>query len=420
MYDEVFGLTEAPFQLTPDPQFLFPSPQHARAKAYMESTVVLSDGFVVLTGDIGCGKTTLLESFISELPDDVILAHVAQTQLSPVEFLQAMLVELGFEPFQMGKIELLTELKKFLVEKYAEGKKVLLVVDEAQNLSRKVLEEIRLLSGIEAQKEKVLRVILAGQPELSDKLDSRRLEQLTQRVRLRFHISALAKDETRRYMEHRLNVAGADDRQIFEEETFGRIFRYSGGIPRLVNILCDTAMLCASADENAVIDLETLDAAIEELQWVPYSERILERERALEATDQFEVASVPLAKLDVMYRGKLVGDLDLAAGRIIIGRTPENDLQINSKVVSKHHAQIITDLQQCVLEDLNSTNGVFVKARQVTRHRLNDGDVVRIGEHKLYFRDLRGSDPAPAENENPHLQDAEVAAETEQETEAEV
>ncbi len=274
------------------------------------------------------------------------------------------------------------------------------------------------MSGIEAQKEKVLRVILAGQPELSDKLDSRRLEQLTQRVRLRFHISALSKDETRRYMEHRLNVAGADDRQIFEDETFGRIFRYSGGIPRLVNILCDTAMLCASAEENGVIDLETLDAAIEELHWVPYSERILERERALDATDQFEVASVPLAKLDVMFRGKLVGDVELPAGKIIIGRTPENDLQINSKVVSKHHAQIITDLQQCVLEDLNSTNGVFVKARQVTRHRLNDGDVIRIGEHKLYFRDLRGSEPA--EEENPDLEDAEIAAETEQETEAEV
>ena len=414
MYDEVFGLNEPPFQLTPDPQFLFPSPQHARAKAYMESTVVLSDGFVVLTGDIGCGKTTLLESFISELPDDVILVHVAQTQLTPLEFLQSMLVELGFEPFQMGKIELLTALKKFLVEQYANGKKVLLVVDEAQNLSRKVLEEIRLLSGIEAQKEKVLRVILVGQPELSDKLDSRRLEQLTQRVRLRFHISALSKDETRRYIGHRLNVAGAGDRQIFEDETFGRVFRYSGGIPRLVNILCDTAMLCASADDRGLVDLDTLDAAIEELQWVPYSERISERKRALEATDQFEMGSVPLAKLDVMYRGKLVGDIDLSAGKIIIGRTSENDLQINSKVVSKHHAQIVTDLQQCQLEDLNSTIGVFVKARQVTRHRLNDGDVVRIGEHKLYYRDLRSSELAPAEGGNPRVEAAV------RETEAEV
>lgn len=417
MYDEIFGLNEPPFQLTPDPQFLFASPQHTRAKAYMESTVVLADGFVVLTGDIGCGKTTLLESFIAELPGDVILAHVAQTQLSPVEFLQAMLVELGFEPFDMGKVEMLTQLKQFLVERYSEGKKVLLVVDEAQNLSKKVLEEIRLLSGIEAQKEKVLRVILAGQPELSDKLDSRRLEQLVQRVRLRFHLSALSKREIRNYIEHRLNVAGANDREIFEEETFDRIFRYSGGIPRLVNILCDTALLCASADERRVVDMSVLETAIDELQWVPYSERVLERERALDATDEYQVASVPLAKLDVMFRGKLVGDLELPAGRIVIGRTPENDLQIDSKVVSKHHAQIVSDLQQSQLEDLNSTNGVFVRAKQVESHRLADGDVIRVGEHKLYYRDLRGSELAASDEDSAPVGDDVAATEEELETE---
>jgi len=418
MYDELFGLNEPPFLLTPDPQFLFGSPQHTRAKAYMESTVVLADGFVVLTGDIGCGKTTVLESFISELPDDVILAHVSQTQLSPVEFLQAMLVELGFEPFHMGKIELLTLLKNFLVERYAEGRKILLVVDEAQNLSRKVLEEIRLLAGIEAQKEKVLRIILAGQPELGDKLDSRRLEQLTQRVRLRFHISALSKRETQDYIRHRLNIAGANDRKIFDDETFGRIFRYSGGIPRLVNILCDTAMLCASTEESAVVDLETLEAAIEELQWIPYSERILERERSLEATDQFEVRSPPLAKLDILFRDRLIGDLELPAGKVIVGRTADNDLQVDSKVISRHHAQIVTDLQQSLLEDLNSTNGVHVNSKRVKRHRLSDGDVVRLGEHKLYYRDLRGADSA-ADTGEAHWTGFEESI-AEQETEQEV
>jgi len=417
MYEELFRLNEPPFQLTPDPQFLFSSPQHARAKAYMESTVVLADGFVVLTGDIGCGKTTLLESFVAELPDDIILAHVAQTQLSPVEFLQAMLVELGFEPFQMGKIELLTLLKKYFTEQYAEGKKILLVVDEAQNLSPKVLEEIRLLSGIEAQKEKVLRIILAGQPELGDKLDSKRLEQLTQRVRLRFHISALSKRETRNYVQHRLNVAGANERRLFAEDTFGRIFRYSGGIPRLVNILCDTAMLCAAADDKGVVDREMLDSAIEELQWVPYSERMLERERALDSTDQFDVRSLPLAKLDIMFRDKLVGSMELPAGRIMIGRTAENDLQVDSKVVSKHHAQIVTDLQQSLLEDLNSTNGVLVKSEKIRRHRLSDGDVFRIGEHKLYYRDLRNSELAVAESEEDSAEVGALSSEKELERE---
>ncbi len=217
MYCELFKLTEPPFRLTPDPQFLFASKQHSRAKAYMESTIWLADGFVVITGEIGAGKTTLIESFLAELPKDIILAHISQTQLSPVEFLQALLVEFGFKPFRKRKVELLAMIKDYMIEQYAAGKKILLIVDEAQNLSRKVLEEIRLLSGLEAQKEKLLRIILAGQPELSRKLDSPRLEQLTQRVRLRFHLSALSKRETHEYITHRLNVAGANGRKIFSD-----------------------------------------------------------------------------------------------------------------------------------------------------------------------------------------------------------
>ena len=178
LYCDLFGLSEPPFRLSPDPQFLFASKQHARAKAYMESTIWLADGFVVLTGEIGSGKTTLIECFLDELPEDITAAVISQTQLSPLEFLQAVLVELGFEPFRKAKVELLAMIKDFLVEQYSQGKRVLLVVDEAQNLSKKVLEEIRLLSGIETQKEKVLRIILAGQPELGETLDSPRLASI--------------------------------------------------------------------------------------------------------------------------------------------------------------------------------------------------------------------------------------------------
>ena len=174
MYLEHFKLTELPFRLSPDPAFLYLSKHHARAKAYMESTIWFTDGFVVITGEIGSGKTTLLETFLRELEKDVVVAQVAQTQVSPIEFLQAVLVQFGFSPFKMRKAELIATLNQFLVEQYAAGRKVLLIVDEAQNLSNRVLEEIRLLSGVETTKEKVLRIILAGQPELNEKLDSRR------------------------------------------------------------------------------------------------------------------------------------------------------------------------------------------------------------------------------------------------------
>jgi type II secretory pathway predicted ATPase ExeA len=390
MYCDLFQLQEPPFRLTPDPQFLFACKQHSRAKAYMESTIWLADGFVVLTGDIGSGKTTLIESFLAELPNDIVLAHISQTQLSPVEFLQALLVEFGFKPFRKRKVELLAMLKDFMVEQYASGKKILLVIDEAQNLSRKVLEEVRLLSGLEAQKEKLLRIIIAGQPELSRKLDSPRLQQLTQRVRLRFHLGALSKRETHEYITHRLEVAGANGRKIFDEGACDVAFRYSGGIPRLINVLCDTALLCAFAEERTTIDEGLVKAAADELQWVEFSERIREQELHTERTGQFTSASGPLAKIEVLFRDQFVADFALSHGRAIIGRTPDNDLQIRSKFVSRHHAQITSDASQSVLEDLNSTNGVFIKSKRVKHQELVDGDVIQLGEHKLLYRNLRG------------------------------
>src|ERR1700759_5438093 len=191
MYLELFKLHELPFRLSPDPQFLYLSKQHARAKAYMEWTIWFTDGFVVITGEIGAGKTTLIETFLRELQTDVVIAQVNQTQLSAIEFLQTVLVQFGFSPFNMKKAEVLATLNQFLVEQYGAGRKVLLIIDEAQNLGHKVLEEVRMLSGVETTKEKVLRIILAGQPELNEKLDSQELTQLAQRVRLRFHLTAL-------------------------------------------------------------------------------------------------------------------------------------------------------------------------------------------------------------------------------------
>jgi general secretion pathway protein A len=418
MYCDLFHLKEPPFGLTPDPQFLFASKQHARAKAYMESTIWLADGFVVITGEIGSGKTTLIESFLSELPPDIVVAQISQTQLSPVEFLQTLLVEFGFKPFRKRKVELLAMLKDFLIEQYAAGKKLLLVIDEAQNLSRKVLEEVRLLSGLESQKEKLIRIIIAGQPELSRKLDSPRLAQLTQRVRLRFHLSALTKRETHEYITHRLNVAGANGRPIFTEAAGDMVFRYSGGVPRLVNVLCDTALLCAfgeakaQVDDKQQVDDKIVKAAAEELQWVEYSERMREQELYAEATGNFsEAAGRPLARVEVLFRDEFVEELSLPLGTAVIGRTPENDLQIRSKFISRHHAQIVSDAQHSVIEDLNSTNGVYVKGKRVKRHELKDGDVIQVGEHKLLYRDQRrtllalGDDEDEGDDDDEDLRD---------------
>jgi general secretion pathway protein A len=432
MYLDLFKLKELPFRLSPDPQFLYLSKQHARAKAYMESTIWFTDGFVVITGEIGAGKTTLIESFLKEIQTDVVVAQVNQTQVSAVYFLQAVLVQFGFSPFKMKKAELIATLNNFLIEQHGAGRKVLLIVDEAQNLSLRVLEEIRLLSGVETTKEKVLRIILAGQPELNEKLDAPELIQLAQRIRLRFHLATLSAPEMRAYIEHRLEVAGAGDRQIFAEDTFHEIYRYSGGVPRLVNTLCDTAMMSAFASSRDCVTMGDVAGAIDELRWVEFSTRQAQQQAKIAAaadgnhsataTNVLGVTPAPnsngsadagpmaIGRILIATDGRTVQEVPLKVGRIIVGRTTDNDVQIDSRFVSRHHCQVITTPHACVIEDLNSTNGIYVKSKRVRRHYLNDGDVVQLGKHELIYIDERlprirapfvetvpGMPPAPAE-----------------------
>ncbi|HME39536.1 MAG TPA: AAA family ATPase [Steroidobacteraceae bacterium] len=391
MYLELFKLHELPFRLSPDPQFLYLSKQHARAKAYMESTIWFTDGFVVITGEIGAGKTTLIETFLRELQTDAVVAQINQTQLSPTAFLQTVLVQFGFSPFNMKKAEVLATLNEFLVEQHVSGRKVLLIVDEAQNLGHRVLEEVRMLSGIESTKEKALRIILVGQPELNDKLNSPELVQLAQRVRLRFHLSALTKVETAAYIDHRLEVAGSQGRRIFAEDTYPTIYKYTGGVPRLVNTLCDTCMMAAFGHDQDFVTAQDLDAAIKELQWTEFGSstnrmHIPNMEQTIPPNSGGGHA---VGRILLASEGRTVMERELKPGRLVIGRTPDNDLQIDSKFISRHHCQIVTQADSCLIEDLNSTNGIYVQSKRVRRYNLNDGDVVQVGQHEIMYIDER-------------------------------
>ncbi len=391
MYLELFKLHELPFRLSPDPQFLYLSKQHARAKAYMESTIWFTDGFVVITGEIGAGKTTLIETFLRELQPEVVVAQINQTQLSPTAFLQTILVRFGFTPFDMKKPEVLATLNQFLAEQHASGRKVLLIVDEAQNLSYRVLEEIRMLSGVETTKEIVLRIILLGQPELNDKLNSSDLVQLAQRVRLRFHLTALSGPEAAAYIDHRLEVAGSQGRRIFAEDTYPKIYKYTGGVPRLINTLCDTCMMAAFGRDSDVVKMQDLDAAIGELQWSEYTSGTnrIHMPTMEQAPSSNAATGQAVGRILLASAGKTILERELRPGRLVIGRTPDNDLQIDSKFISRHHCQIVTQLDSCLIEDLNSTNGIYVQSKRVRRHNLNDGDVVHIGQHEIMYIEER-------------------------------
>ncbi len=347
---------------------------------------------------------------------DVVVAQIGQTQVSVIAFLQSVLVQFGFSPFKMKKAELIATLNNFLVEQYAAGRKVLLIVDEAQNLSLKVLEEIRLLSGVETTKEKVLRIIVAGQPELNQKLDAPELVQLAQRIRLRFHLGTLSAAEMHAYIHHRLEVAGAGDRQVFAEDTYPEIYRYTGGVPRLVNTLCDTAMLAAYGEDRDQVLLQDINTSIQELNWhepqarpsqpgrvVPAvnaghsahfsaTHRVTDRgdpSDALSDTASDGIVAEPVGRVIVATEGRTTQELPLKVGRVIIGRTSDNDLQVDSRFVSRHHCQIVTGVDGSVIEDLNSTNGIFVQGKRVRRYNLNDGDIVVIGKHEIMYVDER-------------------------------
>jgi type II secretory pathway predicted ATPase ExeA len=295
MYLEHFQLAAHPFRLTPDIDFLFMSEAHSRAKSYMDYTVWNQEGFVVITGEIGSGKTTLIQKLLSELDEDLLIAKVFQTQLDEVEFLQAVLVQVGLDPFEAKKVQLLDMLNGFLVKRFQQNKQIVLIVDDAHNLSMKVLEEIRMLAGLETRKQKVLHVILVGQPQLDEILDDPKMDQLRQRVKLRYKLNPLNEEEIGAYIRHRLSVAGATDPTLFRPETLPLIYKYTGGIPRLINTLCDMGLTCAYADGLSEVTVEVMETGINELQWPSYEERAA-RHRVQTASGAPESAMIEILR----------------------------------------------------------------------------------------------------------------------------
>ena len=287
MYLEHFGLSEAPFLLTPDPRFLYLSKSHSRAITFMEYAIVNRDGFAVITGEIGSGKTTLISKLLGEIDEDTIVAKIYHTYVNEIEFFQSLLDEFGVTGVGDSKVALLKAINKYLLELYSENKKVILIVDEAQNLSIRLLEEIRLVTDLETNNEKLMNLILVGQPELSQSLDSPRLEQLTQRIRFRFHIGPLKQDEMKEYIAHRIEIAHGP-KSLFVDNVMSLIYEYTGGIPRLINALCDTALICGYAEGVKTITKTIVLGAIKELEWKPYHSRY---ENAIESDNTKEKPS---------------------------------------------------------------------------------------------------------------------------------
>lgn len=266
MYDAFFSLKEKPFKLVPNPEFLFLGKSHEEALAHLTYATSQGDGFVEITGEVGTGKTTLCRVFLEDLEkDDIEVAFIFNSKLDADQLLKAILKELGIRSDASGAAELTAELNNYLLEKKSRGKSVILLIDEAQNLGSKTLEQLRLLSNLETTRSKLLQIILVGQPELRELLDSYEMRQLRQRINLSYHIRPMTRTETFNYIAHRINVASRKPQELFSHAALKAVYRFSRGIPRLINIVCDRSLLTAYSLGRKKVTPAMVKLAIDEL-----------------------------------------------------------------------------------------------------------------------------------------------------------
>jgi len=261
MYQEFYGLKEKPFSLTPDPQFLFLSESHRTAIDSLLYGIEQREGFIVITGDIGTGKTTICRAVLEKIDKHVKTAVIFNSLQTERQLLESILRDLGFPLKGKAKKELIDELNEFLVDQLSRGANVVIIIDEAQNLSIPVLEQIRMLSNLETEKEKMLQIVLVGQLELDQKFQTSKLKQLNQRIAIRHRLLPLTRTETECYINQRLMVAGSQGNITFSNAGFNEIYQFSNGIPRLINLLCDRALLAGFVEQTYHIEEEIIQKA---------------------------------------------------------------------------------------------------------------------------------------------------------------
>lgn len=265
MYCNFYGLKERPFNVTSDPAFFFSSLKHQEALSHLLYGVTQRKGIIVITGEIGTGKTTLCRFFLNQLGEEVKTAFMLNPYFSELQLLEAITRDFGITVKNKSKLAFIWELNRFLLQQAESGNNVVLIVDEAQSLKPSQLEQIRLLSNLETEKDKLLQIILVGQPELNSKLDLYNLRQLQQRVTVKHHIMPLDRNEIKDYISHRLKIAGClENKVVFNDEAIKAIIAFSKGTPRLINIICDRILLAAFTLEKNIIDVDIVKQSIRE------------------------------------------------------------------------------------------------------------------------------------------------------------
>jgi general secretion pathway protein A len=266
VYLEYYGLKEAPFDITPNPRFLFYSAKHREAFNHLLYGIRERKGFVQLTGEVGAGKTTLCRAMLEQLDGHFSTALILNPVLSAGQLMKAIAMEFGLEVKGLDHLETIAAINDFLLKQVEKGKDSVLIIDEAQDLTDELLEQVRLLSNLETDNCKLLQIVMLGQPELRDRLNNHRLRQLRQRITIRYHLEPLNRFEVNQYIQHRLEISGARGVPYFSRPALWRVHRYSRGIPRLVNAVCDKALLAGFVQQRDRIDFRMVGLAIRELE----------------------------------------------------------------------------------------------------------------------------------------------------------
>jgi general secretion pathway protein A len=383
MYLKFFKLTRLPFALDADPAFLYPSASHDAALKHLRAVISDRSGLTVLSGERGSGKTLILECLAAEYPAGSAMLRVNYPPRSVEELIEVIAAQLAMQLDASGSAPAAGDLHHLLAARAAPNRRLVLCVDNAQLLEPRVLDA--LVSGELFPATAPLRLILCGQPPLGE---------YVREVKDRLRLQPLDASEVCGYIAHRLRIAGAGAETVFHEDSCAEIARQTKGNPRLVNALCDLALGVACGRELHQVRLPDVQRALED--FARMESKKFDDPRALPASEPQAVADDAgrngvVARLMLTHHGSTVAQRDLRRGRLQIGRAPGNDLQIDSHFVSRHHCQIVTSGEMSVIEDVRSTNGIYVNEHRIRYHRLKDGDTIAVGEHELRYLDLRGS-----------------------------
>jgi len=372
MYCNHYGFSEKPFDVTPDPRFLYLTEGHRETLASIIYGIRERRGFITLVGEVGTGKTTLLNAALDRLDEKTRVAFIFNTDVTSDQMLIMALYEWGLvKPKEkLSKVNAIQRLNRFAIEQKAKGGNVVLIVDEAQNLDNRVMENLRLLSNLETRRHKLVQIVLSGQPELDGKLNRHELRQFAQRISLRRYVFPFDEKDTYAYLHHRLQVAKYKNSSPFTDKVQKLIWEYSGGVPRKINILCDNALLIGYGLKKNKINSAIVQEAAQDLKW----HRLSDTKASFRKTE---------IKILLRYKNELLKTFKIDKDEIAIGRLKSSDIHINNPVVSRQHARIIKNQGNYLIEDLKSTNGIYLNKVRIISRYLKDGDVINIGKHTL-------------------------------------